>query len=208
MPHWDKATQVVKRRYDRIAPLYDIIEGVPELYFRKWRRLLWSKIEGDRILEIGVGTGKNLPYYPSEAHVVAIDFSPKMLARARGKAEKLGTKVSFYQMDVQCLEFQEASFDTVLASFVFCSVPDPCQGLKEVKRVCKPGGKVLLLEHSLSTNPLVARWMELINPLVRLTIGDNINRRTEANVTQSGLVIEQVIDLAIGVFKLIEARKA
>lgn len=203
-----KATRATRKRYDRIAPIYDFMEvSVERFRYRKWREILWSKVEGSNILEVGVGTGKNLPYYLKNAQITAIDFSNKMLARAREKAGRLDIKVALQQMDVQELNFTDNTFDTVVASFVFCSVPVPIKGLKEVERVCKPGGKVVLLEHVLSANKILAWLMNLINPIAVRAMGPNINRRTVENVEKSGLKIERVTDLAVGIFKLIEARK-
>ncbi len=203
-----KATEATKKRYNRIAPVYDFMEGLAERSrYSKWREMLWSKVEGSDILEIGVGTGKNFPHYLKDAEITAIDFSEKMLSRAREKARKQGVQVGLQQMDVQNLEFEDNTFDTVVASFVFCSVPDPIRGLMEVKRVCKPEGKVLLLEHVLSANRVLAWLMNLTNPAAVRVVGANINRRTVENVTKSGLRVEQVTDLAAGIFKLIEARK-
>jgi ubiquinone/menaquinone biosynthesis C-methylase UbiE len=204
----DRTTQIVKRRYDRIAPVYDLMEGLMERSFRKWRQLLWSKVAGTQILEIGVGTGKNFPYYPRDAEITAIDLSDGMLARARDKAATRQIKVRLQQMDIQHLQFPDNSFDTVVASFVFCSVPDPARGLEEVARVCKPGGKVVLLEHVLSANPIMAWLMNLINPLAVRMGGENINRRTAVTVARSGLLLEQVTHMSRGsIFVLIEARK-
>jgi ubiquinone/menaquinone biosynthesis C-methylase UbiE len=93
-----------------------------------------------------------------------------------------------------------------VATFVFCSVPIPIKGLEEIKRVCKPCGKVLLLEHVLSANRVLAFLMNLVNPLVVRAMGPNINRKTVENVANSGLKVEKVTDLAVGIFKLIEAR--
>ena len=203
-----KATEATKKRYNRIAPVYDFMEGLAERSrYSKWREMLWSKVEGSDILEIGVGTGKNFPHYLKDAEITAIDFSEKMLSRAREKARKQGVQVRLQQMDVQNLGFEDNTFDTVVASFVFCSVPDPIRGLMQVKRVCKPEGKVLLLEHVLSANRVLGWLMNLANPLVVRMMGANINRRTVENVTKSGLRVEQVTDLAAGIFKLIEARK-
>lgn len=204
----NRATDKARRRYNRIAPVYDLMEGLVERSrYRQWRRLLWDKVEGKTVLEVGVGTGKNFPYYPAGVKITAIDFSEKMLDRAREKATTLGVSVELHQMDVQNLEFEDETFDTVVASFVFCSVPDPVRGLEEVRRVVKAGGKVILLEHVLSANKALAWFMNLVNPLVVRTMGPNINRRTVANVVQSGLEVERVTDLAAGIFKLIEARK-
>ena len=167
----------------------------------------WSKVEGTHVLEVGVGTGKNFPCYPQGAEITAIDFSERMLERARAKADRQKVKVRLLQMDVQNLQFEDNSFDTVVASFVFCSIPDPLRGLAEVQRVCKAGGKVVLLEHVLSANRILGWLMNLANPLTVRIAGANINRTTAENVARSGLKVEQVTDLALGIFKLIEARK-
>ena len=140
----NKATKATSRTYNRIAPVYDFMEGLVERSrYSSWRQLLWSKVEGSKILEVGVGTGKNIPYYPKGADITAIDFGEKMLDRARKRARKERAKVDLQQMDAQNLAFADYTFDTVVASFVFCSVPDPTKGLKEVERVCKPNGKCL-----------------------------------------------------------------
>jgi len=203
-----KNTEVARKRYDRITTFYDFVEGLVERSrYSTWRRFLWNKVEGKKILEVGVGTGKNFAYYPANAEITAIDFSKKMLRRAQGKASSQAIKVDLQLMDVQNMSFANTTFDTVVATFVFCSVPDPIKGLMEIKRVCKPEGKVLLLEHVLSANPILARLMNLTNPAVVRIMGPNINRKTVDNVTKSGLKVEQVTDLAAGIFKLIEARK-
>ena len=175
--------------------------------YAKWRKLQWSKSEGSDVLEVGVGTGKNFPFYPPGAEVIAVDFSGAMLERAKARSDRNKVKVHLRQMDVQNLEFEDESFDTVVASFVFCSVPDPVCGLEEIRRVCRPGGKVILLEHVISTNRVLGRLMNLANPLVVRMMGANINRRTVDNVARSGLTVEKVTDLKAGIFKLIEARK-
>ncbi len=139
-------------------------------------------------------------------NIIAIDFSERMLDRAMVKARKHRMKVDLKQTYAQDLRFDDNTFDTVVATCVFCSVPDPIKGLKEMGRVCKPGGKVLLLEHVLSANRILALLMNLVNPIVVRAMGPNINRKTVENVANSGLKVEKVIDLAAGIFKLIEAR--
>ncbi len=202
----NKATSLVKSRYDRMAKLFDFLERLGGSRLRQWRSLLWSKVEGSNVLEVGVGTGANLPYYPESVKVTAIDFSANMLKHAREKVIRQNKEVILEEMDVQSLRFVDNTFDTVIASLVFCSVPDPVRGMTEIKRVCKPGGKVVLLEHVLSSRHLLGFIMNLLNPLVLWMMGDNINRKTVENVTRSGLIIEKVTDLG-GIFRLIEARK-
>ena len=202
----DKATEIARRRYDRNALFYDWMEAPMERGgFSPWRHKLWSLVEGPDVLEVGVGTGKNFPYYPKDVRVTAIDFSPRMLDRARRKAEEAGIKVDLGEMDAQHLEFADGSFDTVLTTFVFCSVPDPVLGLKEIRRVTKPTGKVILLEH---VRPLgmLGNVADAINPLVVRMMGANINRRTEDNIERSGLRIERVESLWRDIVKLIVAR--
>ncbi len=181
-----------KRRYNRIAPYFDSLEGFLEgLFFSQWRKTLWDKIKGEHILEAGVGTGKNFPFYPSNSKITAIDFSQEMLKRARKKRRHDGIAVELVLMDVQSLCYADNSFDTVIATFVFCSVPQPITGLKELYRVCKPGGQVLLLEHVLSSKPVMAKMMNFMNPLIASIFGANINRETLKNVQSCGF--EKVI---------------
>lgn len=198
----------IKKRYDRLAPYFDNLEAVMEgLFFKKWRKRLWAKAEGEHILEIGVGTGKNFDYYPHGARITAIDFSGKMLDIARHKKNRKHIDVDLHVMDVESLEFADNCFDTVIASFVFCSVPSPRKGLKELHRVLKPGGQIVLLEHVLSSRPLLARMMNLLNPLTVSLVGANINRQTIKNVQASGFSSIHVDSSSGDIIKLIQARK-
>ena len=122
------------------------------------------------------------------------------------KASKVIT-VNLDLMDVQSLAFADNSFDTVIASFVFCSVPQPLKGLKELHRVCRPGGQVLLLEHVISSNDWLAKIMNFINPIVRKLVGANINRNTLRNVKAAGFAWVRVDQQSSDIIKLIEARK-
>jgi len=198
----------IKKRYDRIAPYFDGLEAMMEgLFFKKWRERLWAKVDGHHILEVGVGTGKNFDYYPKDARITAIDFSEEMLKQAALKKDRKNTNVELELMDVQSLPFADNSFDTVICSFVFCSVPLPVKGLKELYRVCKPGGQVLLLEHVLSSNPVMAAIMNLINPVVVALFGANINRNTVKNVKACAFASVRVDAHSGDMIKLIEARK-
>ena len=196
-----------RKRYNRIAFIYDFIEAPLEfLRMASWREKLRSCIIGDRALEIGVGTGKNLPYCPPGVKISAIDFSRRMLTRAREKALQNNLKVDFLEMDVQQLAFPDHFFDTVFATFVFCSVPDPVLGLKELRRVCKPDGRLLLLEHMRPGNPVLGFLFDLVNPLVVRMMGANINRMTIDNIKSAGWQIKIDQRLSSDIVRWIEAK--
>lgn len=202
------ASPTPRSRHDRVADVYDAFEGVMEgLAYHRWRTLVWDHVEGDRILEIGVGTGKNLPYHPAGKDITAIDLSSAVLAWAlrkrRGRSD-----VHFAQMDVQALGFPDDTFDTVVGTFVFASVADPAQGLREARRVLRPGGWLVLLEQVLSPVPVLSQATKLLNPVVVALMGANIDRRTDRAVRQCDFEMEEVWDLGVGgIFKLIVARK-
>jgi phosphatidylethanolamine/phosphatidyl-N-methylethanolamine N-methyltransferase len=196
------------KKYNRLAPFYEGMEAVVEgLFFRHWREKLWAKAEGIHILEVGVGTGKNFAYYPKNAKVTAIDFSPAMLEQAKRKKDARHIDVDLHLMDIEFLQFADNSFDTVVGSFVFCSVPAPAKGLKELHRVCKPDGKVLLLEHVLSSRRLIAKLMNFLNPLVLSLVGANINRNTVKQVQGGAFRFVRVDERSSDIIKLIEALK-
>ena len=207
MPDNSKYSDIGRRQYNLFAPLYDPLLSLLEgSNFAEWRKLLWSKVEGKNILEVGVGTGRSFPFYPPGATILAIDNSENMLRRAKHKAEKLNLWVNLELMDVQRLAFSDNTFDSGVSSLVFCSVPDPIQGLKEVRRVVRSGGKVVLLEHVISDKPSLARFINLLNSPIAALTGENFNRDTAYNVEKSGLIVEKVTRLS-SIFRLIEARK-
>ena len=195
------STELTKARYNRIAPFYNFIEAIPEIIFKPWRKMLLAKAKGN-ILEIGVGTGKNFPHYPSGTCIIGIDIANRMLVIARKKAAELGLSSDLGEGDVQSLSFPDNSFDTVVATFVFCSVPDPVQGLRELRRVVKPSGQILLLEHVRIDKPIIGWIMDRLNPLIVRIMGANINRRTLENVKKAGLYIESVKHL--GLMKMVK----
>lgn len=178
-----QTTDKIRKRYDRMAPFFHRMESS---MMTDWRRQLLSQVRG-KVLEVGIGAGANLPFYPEGVELTGIDFSPNMLTYARQRAQELDRKVALLEMDAQHMDFGDGTFDFVVATCVFCSVPDPVAGMKEMRRVCKPDGKILLIEHMRSENPVAGAIMDLLNPLmVRLT-GANINRRTLDNLAAAGL---------------------
>jgi ubiquinone/menaquinone biosynthesis C-methylase UbiE len=200
-------TVLTRDRYQRIAKFYDFMETLPERKYHLWRKKLWSFVQGPRVLEVGVGTGRNIPFYPRQIAVTGIDITPAMLNQAAQRAAVLGVTPDLRLGDVQKLTFSDASFDNVVATFVFCSVPDAILGLREVKRVLKTDGKLFLLEHVRSSQPVIGRAMDILNPLTVRIMGVNINRKTIENVQLAGLVIEHIENLDnTDIFKLIIAR--
>jgi len=201
-----EGTDAVRQRYDRVAPIYDLMEWVMELRFRGWRRDLWALVAGDEILELGVGTGKNLRFHPLGKKITAIDISEKMLRRARRRAARLGQTVTLQVADAQALPFADASFDEVVATFLFCSVPDAVAGLREERRVLRPGGRLRLLEHVLSKRPVWRRLMRWFDPIPSRLWGAHIDRETLENLVEAGFEDIESSDLWLDIFKRIAAR--
>lgn len=186
------AQDEVTRRYDRNARFYDLWDKPMDLMGVKSRRTrLLANARGET-LEVGIGTGRNLAFYPDSVELTGIDVSANMLARARSAAERMDMRVTLEQADVQDLPFDDDSFDTVTATCVFCSVADPVAGLREVARVIRPDGQVLLLEHVRPRNRLLGWLADQATPIVRRLVGPEINRRTEVNIATAGL---DVVDI-------------
>jgi len=196
----------VERIYDRIAALYDLLNSPMErLGGDRRRRRLLARARGD-VLEVGIGTGRNLPHYPQGVELTGIDLSEPMLERARERAHDLDRDVRLMRADVERLPFEDDRFDTVTAACVFCSVADALRGLREVRRVVKPTGRVLLLEHVRPRNPVIGKLFDVLSPLTRRLMGPEINRRTEETVRAAGFEIEEV--RREGIWREIVARKA
>ena len=202
--------RAVTRIYDRNARYYDVMEAPLEwLVFRRRRSELLRNICG-RVLELGVGTGHNLPHYPREGvELTAVDLSAEMLVRAERRAAELGLAAEFVHADIQNLPFDAASFDVVVSACVFCSVADPLAGLLEAHRVLRPHGELRMLEHQRPDPSWLAAVFDLLNPLAVRASGANINRETQRNVERAGFaeVRSRRVD-RLGVVRLITARKS
>jgi ubiquinone/menaquinone biosynthesis C-methylase UbiE len=178
--------------YNRVAGIYDLYTRPMEaMGGRAARERLFALAHG-RVLELGIGTGASLGAYADDVVLTGIDISPRMLERARHRAETLGVDVRLQLADIEYLPYADGSFDAVTASCVFCSVPDPVQGLREAARVTRPGGVVLLYEHVRPTNRILGRLADLVSPLTRRAFGPELNRRTEGNAETAGLVLQSV----------------
>ncbi len=198
----------IKNRYNRISKFYDVLEIPMEtISMSKWREALIKKLEGRRILEVGVGTGKNLIYYPRDLDITGIDFSKDMLQKAKDKI-KDKKNIKLIEMDAQDMEFADNTFDTVVTSCVFCSVPNPIEGLKEIRRVCKNNGKIVMLEHMRSNNEVAGKFMDVFNFIPLNIWGANINRKTLENLKKAGFNKANIEyqDLWSDIVKLIEIR--
>ena len=202
-----ETTEKIRKRYDRTARFYDLMGYMMEKgKMSEWRKSIWKEAQG-KVLEVGVGTGKNIEYYSENADITAIDFSKKMLQKAREKADKLGSNVDLRLMDVQKLDFPDNTFDTIVTTCVFCSVPDPVKGLMEIKRVCKNDGKIIMLEHVKSKGRFLSLLMDFFNPLTVIIAGANINRNTIGNLRKAGLEVRVEKDLMMDIVKYIACSK-
>ena len=152
--------------YDKLAKVYDLIFG-PTLHPGRLQAIERMNIQPDeRVLEVGVGTGINLSLYPSEAKITGIDYTASMLEKARERVAKKGMRnVRLLQMDAADLKFPDDSFDIVYAPYLISVVPDPVKVAQEMRRVCRPGGRIIFLNHFLSPNPLLSRIERWISPM-------------------------------------------
>lgn len=190
--------------FEQLGPLYDwFLAPVEAWRLRAWRRQLVGDVRG-RVLDVGVGTGLNLPHYPPDTEVVALDLTWEMLRYAipRRRANQL-----LVQGDVQALPFPDASFDAVVGALVFCSVPDAVQGLREVRRVLKPHGRLRLLEHVRGSHPVARALTDLFEPAwYRMNGSCHLNRDTPSLVVQAGFEIVEQRTFAGSLVVLLEAR--
>lgn len=197
-----------QKTYVHVARLYDLLD-LPFEYgrYRPIRRAVFHGLRG-AVLDAGVGTGRNIPFYPPDADVVAIDSSPHMLAKARKRQQRLGAPADLRQMDILRTDFPDASFDCAVATFLFCVLDEEDQlpALRELQRITKPGGEIRVLEYSYSSRPLRRFVMSLWAPWVRWMYGARFDRQTEQYIEAAGLELVERRFLFKDVIKMLVMR--
>jgi len=199
-----------QKTYDRIARLYDILDlPFEHVRYRPVRLVMFDGLSGD-LLDAGVGTGRNFPYYPKDCTVTGIDLSPSMLARARSRKTRLGTAVELFEMNVLELDFPDASFDSIVSTFLFCVLDNEHQqpALEQLRRVCRPDGTIHILEYAISENPWRRFIMRLWAPWVRYAYGAEFDRNTEQYLEAAGLELLEKQFLYKDIIKLLTVRPA
>jgi phosphatidylethanolamine/phosphatidyl-N-methylethanolamine N-methyltransferase len=173
--------------YDKLAKVYDLIFG-PTLHPGRLQAIQRMNIQpGERVLEVGVGTGINLSLYPKDASITGIDFSGSMLEKARERAARKDNRgVRLLQMDAADLKFADDSFDIVYAPYLISVVPDPLTVAREMRRVCRPGGRIIFLNHFRSSNPVLSRAERMISPFT-IHIGFKADLDLPAFLAQANL---------------------
>jgi ubiquinone/menaquinone biosynthesis C-methylase UbiE len=200
--------KTVLERYQRIAPFYDLLDWPFEHWrYRTMRPLLFEGLSG-RILDAGVGTGRNLPFYPDGVDVVGIDISPRMLACAERRRNALGMDIELRCGDLMSLAFADASFSAAVAAFVFCVMPDADQpaAFRELRRVVKPGGSIRLLEYVRPSGALRAAIAGLWEPWMSWAYGAGFDRRTREHVSAAGLPVVAERFVVADLIRLIEIK--
>ncbi len=204
----EPTNDTVRAYYQRLAPTYDRSLRLFErlLKIEPARRSVAAEAAGE-VLEIGVGTALNLPFYGPEVRLTGVDLSPAMLALARARAAEIGREVDLREADAQRLEFPDDRFDTVVFSLCLCSIPDERRAVAEGIRVLKPGGRMLLLEHVRSPSWFVRTGQRALEPLVVRFQADHLTREPLEHLTSNAMVIDDVHRWGWGIMERVSARK-
>lgn len=200
-------TERVQRHYDAAAARYDtFIVPVEKLLFEGGREWVCSQARGE-VLEIAVGTGRNLPFYPRDVRLTGVELSLKMLGISRGLARELDIEADLRSGDAQELPFPDDSFDTVVCTLGLCTIPDDRRAVAEAARVLRPGGRLLLLEHVRSPRFLVRAIQTFLNPLTMLLENDHLLREPLRHVEAEGFIVECLERSKWGIVERLAARK-
>jgi ubiquinone/menaquinone biosynthesis C-methylase UbiE len=199
----DKVTQ---QKWDKASRTLDLFGFADDRRLGSYKRALLDKIRGETLL-VAAGTGNDFKFLPPGHHIVAIDISPKMLDRAALKAAAYPGTIELRQMDACALDLPDGAFDTVVTVCTFCSVPRPIVGLRELHRVLRGGGQLLMFEHVRSGVGPLGLLQDLMTPLSR-RFGPDLNRDTVGNVQKAGFRLRRVENVYLDIIKTIEAVKA
>ena len=200
-------TERVRRAYDQAAGRYDRVIGCSErLFFAGGRRWVCRQAVGD-VLEIAVGTGRNLPYYPEDVRLTGVDVSPAMLAVAARRAAGLGREVELRVGDAQALALPDGRFDTVVATLALCTIPDAGRAVAEAWRVLRPGGRFVLLEHVRSPRLPVRAVQRVLDPFFVRVAADHLLREPLDHLAAAGFVVDRLERSRGGIVERVAARK-
>jgi ubiquinone/menaquinone biosynthesis C-methylase UbiE len=203
----EDATAKARRVWDAYAPRYDRAMRFAERHwFEGGREWVCSRAGGD-VLEVAVGTGLNLNLYPDSVRLTGVDLSPEMLAVARLRAAADGRLIDLKEADAEALPFGDATFDTVVCTLGLCAVPDERAAIIEARRVLRPGGRLLLLDHIVSNRWLIRVGQRLVEMVTIRTAGEHMTRRPRPLVEAVGLVVEESERLKGGTVERLAARK-
>jgi ubiquinone/menaquinone biosynthesis C-methylase UbiE len=203
----DKRTQRLRRHWDKHARNYDRQMAFWERrLFGDGRQWVCAQAAGD-VLEVAIGTGRNLPFYPEGIRLTGVDFSPAMLELARRQADRLGLQVDLRLGDAQALDLPNASFDTVVCTLSLCAIPDERRAIAEMKRVLRPGGRLLLLDHVAGAARRVRAIQWLLEQVTRPLNEEHLLRRPLLQVQAEGFKIERAERAKLGIVERLVARK-
>jgi ubiquinone/menaquinone biosynthesis C-methylase UbiE len=203
-----KETERVREIFEASAAQYDRAMAFNEkLLFGDGRAWACSQARG-QVLEIAIGTGLNLPFYPTEVEITGIELSPTMLEIAGQRAQRLGRQVELVAGDAQALPFPDQRFDTVVCTLSLCCIPDERQAIAEVWRVLRPGGRFVALEHVRSPNTLIRGLERLLDSYAVRTQGDHLLREPVETVQAAGFSIDYLKRQKLGIVERLIARKA
>jgi ubiquinone/menaquinone biosynthesis C-methylase UbiE len=203
----DDRTKQVRAYYEKTAPSYETWVAVFErAMLGDGRRWVCGQAHGN-VLEIGVGSGRNLPFYPAGARLIGIDLSPAMLEIARGRAAQLGLVADLSLGDAQGLPFADSAFDSVVCTLSLCAIPDERRAIAEVHRVLRPGGKFLVLEHVRSPIGIVRMGQRLLDPLMTRMACDSLLRDPLDHLGEAGFQVERCERTKFGIVERLVARK-
>ena len=199
------STEEISEVYAERAEWFDRLDVLDRLLTGRYRRRAFSKASG-RVLDVACGTGVNFPYLPDADAVVGIDASPEMLAKAQRRLEDLDLEGEVFEMDAQDLAFADDEFDTVISSLSTCTFPDPVAALREMDRVCKPGGRILLLEHGRSDVDAIGRLQDWHAESHYESMGCRLNQEPMEHVWAADLRVLDVRRALLGVVTAVEAQ--